>query len=218
MPGSELVYRHTLATRAMHWVNALCVFLVLLSGLQIFNAHPRLYWGQYGANSDLAVLAIEEQDSSDGRPLGVVRIGTHALRTTGFLGVSKNGDGEPVERAFPSWLTIPSYQDLATGRRWHFFFAWLLVFNSAVYFLVGLFRRHIQRDLWLTRAQWKPSHTSVASVGRCYTNLSPSGLAVPNRASRSKRLPGPAQAPGSRARYQLRDLSGDLGAGFGFCR
>jgi thiosulfate reductase cytochrome b subunit len=158
MPGSELVYRHTLATRVLHWVNALCVFLVLLSGFQIFNAHPRLYWGQYGANSDRAVLAIEEQGSSDGRPLGVVRIGTHALHTTGFLGVSKSGDGEPVERAFPSWLTIPSYQDLATGRRWHFFFAWLLVFNSAVYFVVGLFRRHIQHDLWLTRAQWTPSH------------------------------------------------------------
>jgi len=38
----------------MHWVNALCVFLVLMSGLQIFNAHPRLYWGKYGANSDPA--------------------------------------------------------------------------------------------------------------------------------------------------------------------
>src|SRR5262249_37801335 len=45
--------------RIMHWVNALCVVVVLMSGLQIFNAHPRLYWGQYGANFDKALITLE---------------------------------------------------------------------------------------------------------------------------------------------------------------
>jgi thiosulfate reductase cytochrome b subunit len=143
------VNRHSIATRVLHWLNALCVFLVLMSGLQIFNAHPRLYWGQYGANSDHAALEITEQDSAAGRPVGVVRIGHHEIATTGVLGVSKG-----VERGFPSWATIPSYQDLATGRRWHFFFAWLLVANSALYLGIGFATKHLQRDLLLSRAQW----------------------------------------------------------------
>ena len=44
--------------RIWHWVNALTVFVMLMSGLMIFNAHPRLYWGQYGANADHAWLEI----------------------------------------------------------------------------------------------------------------------------------------------------------------
>jgi thiosulfate reductase cytochrome b subunit len=55
-------------------------------------------------------------------------------------------------------LTIPSYQDLATGRRWHFFFAWLLVFNSALYFAISFFMRHVQRDLLPTQEQLAPTH------------------------------------------------------------
>jgi thiosulfate reductase cytochrome b subunit len=153
-----VIYRHSLATRVMHWVNAMCVFLVLMSGLQIFNAHPRLYWGQYGANTDPAAVAMEAKVSPDGTPIGVLYIGKHEIPTTGFLGVSKDHRGNAVERGFPNWATIPSYQDLATGRRWHFFFAWLLVINSALYFAVSFVSRHLKRDLLPTRTQWAPRH------------------------------------------------------------
>jgi thiosulfate reductase cytochrome b subunit len=156
MPSNEVIYRHTLGTRVLHWVNALCVVLLIMSGLQIFNAHPRLYWGQFGANSDQAALVIEATYSPAGRPLGIVRIGNHQLPTTGVLGISRDAQGDLLERAFPIWLTIPSYQDLATGRRWHFFFAWLLVINSAIYYAMSFLRRHIQYDLWPSRAQWAP--------------------------------------------------------------
>ncbi len=50
--GGELVHRHRLSTRVWHWVNALAIFVMLMSGLMISNAHPHLYWGQYGANLD----------------------------------------------------------------------------------------------------------------------------------------------------------------------
>ena len=46
------VYRHALATRLWHWINAVSVFVMIGSGLTILNAHPHLYWGQYGANYD----------------------------------------------------------------------------------------------------------------------------------------------------------------------
>jgi Ni/Fe-hydrogenase b-type cytochrome subunit len=51
-PPRRIAYRHLLPTRLWHWVNALTVFVMLMSGLMIFNAHPRLYWGQYGVNFD----------------------------------------------------------------------------------------------------------------------------------------------------------------------
>ena len=40
-----VVRRHSLAVRVTHWVNAVCLLFLLMSGLQIFNAHPALYWG-----------------------------------------------------------------------------------------------------------------------------------------------------------------------------
>ena len=52
------VYRHRLITRIWHWLNALAVFVMIGSGLMIFNAHPRLYWGHFGANFDHAWLEL----------------------------------------------------------------------------------------------------------------------------------------------------------------
>lgn len=52
------VYRHRPFTRLWHWVNAIAVIVLIASGLMIFNAHPRLYWGQYGANFDHAWLEL----------------------------------------------------------------------------------------------------------------------------------------------------------------
>ncbi|MCE7797651.1 cytochrome b/b6 domain-containing protein [Sphingobium sufflavum] len=58
-PVSEdglLVRRHRLSTRLWHWLNAVTLYVLFTSGLGIFNAHPRLYWGEYGANFDPAWL------------------------------------------------------------------------------------------------------------------------------------------------------------------
>ena len=46
------IFRHRLATRLWHWINAFTIFIMIGSGLGILNAHPHLYWGQYGANFD----------------------------------------------------------------------------------------------------------------------------------------------------------------------
>lgn len=60
--GGELVRRHRLSTRLWHWTNAVTLLVMLMSGLMIFNAHPRLYWGHYGANPDTAWLQIGAMD------------------------------------------------------------------------------------------------------------------------------------------------------------
>ena len=120
----NIVHRHSAATRVLHWINALCVIVLLMSGLQILNAHPRLYWGMYGANTDKALIRFDA----------------------------------PGRKAFPPWATLPSWQDLAAGRRWHFFFAWLLVFNSATYLAVSLASGHLNRDLVPARSEIAPRH------------------------------------------------------------
>jgi thiosulfate reductase cytochrome b subunit len=59
----RIAYRHRLTTRLWHWQKALTDYDMLLSGLMIFNAHPHLYWGQYGANFDHPWLSFQ------GRPI-----------------------------------------------------------------------------------------------------------------------------------------------------
>ncbi len=60
--GGDLVRRHRLSTRIWHWINALAIFIMLMSGMMIFNAHPRLYWGEYGADPDAAWLALASME------------------------------------------------------------------------------------------------------------------------------------------------------------
>ena len=45
MTVNRRIYRHRLWVRITHWINAICMTVLLMSGLQIFNAHPALYWG-----------------------------------------------------------------------------------------------------------------------------------------------------------------------------
>ncbi len=40
--------RHTLSTRIWHWINAVALIVLFMSGLNISNAHRYLYWGDYG--------------------------------------------------------------------------------------------------------------------------------------------------------------------------
>lgn len=140
-----LVYRHAVLTRVTHWINALCILVLILSGLQIFNAHPALYLGQ-ASTFDAPVLAMTARSGPDGKPVGETQILGATFETTGVLGVSTRA-GKAEARGFPAWLTLPTYRDLATGRRWHFFFAWLFVINGAVYVVASLLNRHLIRDL-----------------------------------------------------------------------
>ena len=57
-PAREVIYRHALAVRLTHWINALCLALLLMSGLQILNYHPALYWGNYGYRGVPSVASI----------------------------------------------------------------------------------------------------------------------------------------------------------------
>lgn len=149
---TRLVKRHSLTTRIWHWVNALTVIVMLMSGLMIFNAHPRLYWGHYGANTDPAWLEIGSTPTS-----GFLRVGPVRIDTTGFLGHRIEDGGRLNRRAFPGWMTIPSSYSLAAGRRWHFAFAWIFAVGLIFYVAYALISRHVRR-LTPRLAELKPSH------------------------------------------------------------
>ncbi|WP_397605602.1 cytochrome b/b6 domain-containing protein [Sphingorhabdus sp.] len=141
--------RHRLSTRIWHWLNAFVATILLMSGLMIFNAHPHLYWGDFGSREDYAWLQID-----DARTTGFVRIGSVRVETTGVLGLSL-GTNDKVRRvAFPGWATIPTGYDLAAARRWHFAFAWAFALGLTAFMLVSLFNGHIRKDLHVRRAEW----------------------------------------------------------------
>ena len=128
------VRRHRLPLRLMHWINLLCMIVLVGSGLQIFNAHPALYWGPV-STFDRPALAMTAAPGADGKARGITTLGNARFDTTGVLGVSRRADGMRVKRGFPEWATIPGPRSLALGRRWHFFFAWLWVANGELYLL-----------------------------------------------------------------------------------
>ncbi len=151
--GGEVVRRHRLSTRIWHWVNALALLVLLMSGLMIFNAHPRLYWGEFGANFDHAWLEIGQRGNA-----GMLRIGTWQIDTTGWLGIWTDQDGVVRRRAIPYWATLPSRYSLADGRIWHLAFAWVLALSLLGYLLWSLVNGHLRRDVHITRKEWRPAH------------------------------------------------------------
>jgi thiosulfate reductase cytochrome b subunit len=151
--GGDLIYRHRASTRLWHWTNAVVLLVMLMSGLMIFNAHPRLYWGQYGANPDTPWLQIGSRGED-----GFLRIGNLTIATTGVLGLWRDRDGQLRRRAFPYWATIPSNYNLALSRRWHLTFAWLFAGGIGVYLLWSLFNRHLWRDIAPHSGELRPRH------------------------------------------------------------
>lgn len=153
------IYRHPLVIRLAHWINAAVLLILLMSGLQIFNAHPALYWGDR-STFDAPALSITAESGAGGTGRGVLQIGALRLDTTGVLGLSKVA-GVESERAFPAWATLPAGQDLATGRRWHYLFAWAFVLNGLLYLLYGIGSGQLRRRLIPDRDQIRDIGGSV---------------------------------------------------------
>ena len=157
-PDRQLIYRHSVVVRVTHWINVLCLAVLFMSGLMIFNAHSQLDWGET-SDFERPFVEIKAEYGRDGQPVkGVTRLMGYEFDTTGLLGLSGSGEAREA-RAFPRWITIPDDHDLATARRWHFFFAWLFVINGLIYLVSGFVKRHFSRDL-------VPSRPQLRHIGR----------------------------------------------------
>jgi thiosulfate reductase cytochrome b subunit len=157
-PPSPRFYRHRLPVRVMHWINVVCLTILLMSGLNIFNAHPALYWGQAG-NYATPWFSLRAENTPAG-PVGKTQIGDADFTTTGVLGLSKV-NGQFSARGFPNLVTIPSGQWLAMARHWHLFFAWLFVINGVLYVLYTIFSRHLVKDLLPTKDELRHIGRSI---------------------------------------------------------
>ena len=167
--AGPLIYRQSLWTRATHLIWAVCLFFLMLTGLQIFNAYPALQIGpESGFEYDNAVLQIGARQASDG-VVGFTRIFGREFDTTGYLGVS----GDAV-RAFPASLTIPSFQSLATGRVIHFFFAWILVGTLVIWLVASALNGHLRRDLAVTGQDLRALPSDIANHARLRFHHGPS--------------------------------------------
>lgn len=144
--AQRTTYRHKLTIRLTHWINAIALIILLMSGFQIFNAHPALYWGDR-SDPDKAILEMRGVQNEAGERMGMTTIFGYEFNTTGIFGASKDASGKLDRRGVPSWATIPSDPWLAMARRWHLFFAWVFVINAFVYAVYSLLSRHFFRDL-----------------------------------------------------------------------
>lgn len=158
---TDLYYRHKLPVRVMHWINVIALTILLMSGLNIFSAHPALYWGQSSYNGRPPILQIGSTTDAYDNIVGMTRIFGHSFVTTGVLGASKGSNGELMDRAFPSWLTIPNGRWLSMARQWHFFFAWVFVINGLCYVAYSVVSRHLSRDLAPTGGELRSIGQSV---------------------------------------------------------
>jgi thiosulfate reductase cytochrome b subunit len=153
------VQRHALVVRITHWLNALAILMLIPTGLNIFGAHPRLYWGDAGSVDQRGGQWLEIGVSGTARaPQGWVEVAGQRIDTTGFLGVSAAPSGRPSVVAFPHWATLPAMRDLATARGLHFLFAWVLIINGLVWLGHGLVSGRIAREILPRRDQLAPRH------------------------------------------------------------
>jgi len=158
--GTQFYYRHTVAVRIMHWINVVALTILFMSGLNIFSAHPALYWGKSSYTGSGPALQIGAR-WSNGHLTGVTHAFGREFVTTGVLGAVAGPDGRATARTFPSWLTLPSSRWLSMARRWHFSFAWAFVINGLCYLAYSVWSRHLARDLVPTGTDLRSLGTSV---------------------------------------------------------
>ena len=185
-PMPRLIYRQDAMTRITHWVWAVAMFFLLLSGLQIFNARPNLYIGQ---ESGFAVRELHSRHlraqsrRRSGRPDQDLRPGVRHHRRARRQRIVQS-----VHRSwrFPGWATIPSNRDLATGRVVHFFFAWILVGTLA--HVAG--QRHLHRASVARHHPQAARHPRAAQGYLSTTSGCASRMASPTRRCRRSPISG----------------------------
>ncbi len=109
--------RHSALVRVTHWITTLSFFCLLVSGIAILLAHPRLYWGETGAVGTPSLIDL---------PLPFVLTRPSGLGWTIF-----------------SVLYFPR----GYARYLHFLSAWVGVLTGLVYVLSGLHTQHFRKNL-----------------------------------------------------------------------
>lgn len=121
--NADCAYRHSRIVRVTHWLNALAVFALLLTGFGITQLYPPLHWGDAG------------QDWGDvGQEInGAGKDAYPAIATAPEI---------PSELHLGAWAedaltAAQAYLRTPMRARDHILFAWLFVINGLVYLAAG---------------------------------------------------------------------------------
>lgn len=126
----QVDYRHPWPVRIWHWANAAAVIILLLTGLLVFDIHPRLYWGDDGHEGMPAFVSLSASDLNRAVPQTDLQIGSRHWDVTGVLGsVIDDGFGGKYLLA----VAAPEDWDFGATRGWHFAFAWIFAFSLLFY-------------------------------------------------------------------------------------
>ena len=113
--SGRLYYRHTLPVRIMHWTNVVALTILFMSGLMIFNAHPRLYWGKSSYTGRPPILEIGARESPESGAVGYTKVFGREFNTTGVLGLSTEPSGRSCARMSPAKQRGPPTVHVSLG-------------------------------------------------------------------------------------------------------
>jgi thiosulfate reductase cytochrome b subunit len=121
---------HARWVRLSHWIAAISVLTLAVSGFVILMAHPRLYWG--AAGNDLTPALIE---------LPITRNYRHGgwEQPVAFFSSADS----PVSAS----RTYDIFNENSWGRSLHFLAGWFLALTGAAYLIAGICTGHLRRHL-----------------------------------------------------------------------
>ena len=121
---------HARWVRLSHWILAVSVLTLAVSGFIILMAHPRLYWGPVGNDLTPALFEL---------PIGRnYKHGGWAAPVTFVAGVNP-----VVSQA----RTYDIFNENGWARSLHFLAAWFMVVTALIYLAAGLIGGHLRRHL-----------------------------------------------------------------------
>jgi len=143
-------YRHPLSVRLWHWLSAAAISLLLFTGFNILNVHPRLYWGEVGNESTVPVAALLSTAAGGPDPKtlpapAALQLGRYTWDVTGLLGVAQDTGADGM---YFLLVWTPDSWHFGAMRAWHFFAAWALVLAWLAYMLYLFGSGRLRRVLW----------------------------------------------------------------------
>ena len=121
---------HARWVRLSHWIVALSVLTLAVSGFVILMAHPRLYWGVAG--NDLTPALFE---------LPITRNYRHGGWDTSVAFFPETNSPVSASR------TYDIFNQNGWGRSLHFLAGWFLALTGIAYLVAGIYTGHFRRHL-----------------------------------------------------------------------
>lgn len=122
---------HARWVRVSHWIAALSILTLGVTGFVILMAHPRLYWGEAG--NDLTPALVELPISRN------YQHGGWSAPAPFFQDAAGPGSAN---------RTYDIFNENGWGRSLHFLAAWCLVLPGVWYLFTGIFGGHFRAHIW----------------------------------------------------------------------